>query len=140
MTTIGTWPMNLPIIPSICDRGRKAKTVVSTAMITGTATSRVPSMAAAVRLMPRSRRVKTFSPTTIASSTTMPSTTMKANIEIMFSEAPQAGMIQNPPMKEIGMPMATQKARRGCRKRARQMKTSTRPIVPFFSIRFMRLR
>ncbi|GIT05259.1 MAG: hypothetical protein CM1200mP29_06700 [Verrucomicrobiota bacterium] len=53
-----------------------------------------------------------FSPMRMASSTTMPSTTINANSEIMLIDTSSEGISQNVPRNEIGMPRLTQKASR----------------------------
>ena len=69
-----------------------------------------------------------FSPTTIASSTTMPSTMINANSVIMLTDTPSVGISISAPMNEIGMPIVTQKATRSSRNRPRQIMTSARPM------------
>ena len=51
----------------------------------------------------------------MASSTRIPSTTIKANRETKFIDAPINPMVANAPMKEIGKPIATQIAKDGRR-------------------------
>ncbi len=80
-----------------------------------------------------------FSPTTMASSTTMPSDTMNANSEIMFSDTPNWGRAQNAPRKLMAMPRLTHSASRNCSVSARHRNTRIRPATPFFSSRSMRL-
>ncbi len=107
--------------------------VVRMLKVTGRAISRTPRMAAARGVMPRCRYSKTFSPTTMASSTTMPSTTRKANIEIMLMLTPTSGNSARPPTNETTMPIITQKARRYSRKRVRMPITITTANTPFSS-------
>ena len=78
MTTTPMVPKKLPMPPSTSTKGRNAATVVSTPKITGMETSQVPSMAAWVGDLPICSWVWMRSPTTMASSTRMPSTRMKA--------------------------------------------------------------
>ena len=80
-----------------------------------------------------------LSPTMIASSTTIPSTRMKANSESMFIDMPSSGSTHSAPMKEIGIPIVTQKARRKRRKSASTRKTRSSPWMPFLSKRDRRL-
>ena len=79
-----------------------------------------------------------FSPTTIASSTTIPSTTMKAKSEIMFTDAPKKGIRKSAPRNEVGIPQATQNATRTSRKRLRQSTTRISPICALRHSRSMR--
>jgi hypothetical protein len=74
----------------------------------------------------------------MASSTTMPSVTMKANIVIMLIENGVADRKRKEPRKEIGIPMLTQKARRISRKMARRMMTRPNPRNAFRSRRLAR--
>jgi len=140
ITTTAAGIMNRPIMPSTVKSGAKAVTVVRTAKRTGQPTSSTPRVAAACGPSPRSRRAKTLSPTTMASSTTMPSERMKAKSEIMLRVTPNQGSTQKPPKKLIRMPSETQKASRSCMLRASTRKTRPRPINPFLSSRFMRSR
>ena len=68
-----------------------------------------------------------FSPTTIASSTTIPRTKMKVNKDIILIDTSNKGSNQNPPMKDIGMPSETQAANFGFKNKARTIRTSPRP-------------
>ncbi len=72
-----------------------------------------------------------FSPTTIASSTTIPSERIKAKSETIFNETSNTGISQKAPRKDIGMPIVVQKARRISRKSVRQINTRARPMYPF---------
>ena len=81
-----------------------------------------------------------FSPTTMASSTTMPSTTMKAKREIRLIVTSKVGISRMAPRKETGIPRATQPASLRRRKRARTRNTSTNPVRPLRSSRESRSR
>ncbi len=63
----------------------------------------------------------------------MPSTTMKANIEIMLMLTPTTGSNSRLPTKEIVMPIITQKASRISRKMARITSTMPMAMKPLFS-------
>ena len=78
MTTTPMTPKKSVMAPSTSTRGRNAATVVSTPKITGMETSQVPSMAACMGGLPICSCEWMRSPTTMASSTRMPSTNMKA--------------------------------------------------------------
>ena len=127
MTMTGMTTMNLPMFPSTKARGRKAATEVRMVKTTGLPTSRVPSTAACTRPFPSSRWEKMFSPTTTASSTTMPRARMKAKRESMLIDTSKGSMSRKLPRKEMGMPIITQKARRMSRNRLRQTKTRASP-------------
>ena len=127
MTITGMTDMNLPIMPSTKNSGIKAAIEVIIENTTGVPTSSVPSMAARPKGFPCTRWEKMFSPTMIASSTTMPKATIKANSDSMLIEASKGSISTKAPKKLMGMPIITQKAKRKSRKKLRQMKTSTRP-------------
>ena len=139
-TTAGICMKNLPVCPGTMNSGKKATMLVSTAKQTGAETSLAPSMAARRKGTPRWRCSYTFSPTTTASSTTMPNVTMKANSEIMLMDAPVNGMNRKEPRMEMGMPSVTQKASFGSRNRPSSSRTSTSPRNAFFSSRLTRPR
>ena len=82
-----------------------------------------------------------LSPMMIASSTTMPSTTMNANKLMVLMETPTAalGSSMKAPMKATGRPTATQMAMRRRRNRPKMMNTRAAPAAKFSSIRLMRL-
>jgi hypothetical protein len=71
-----------------------------------------------------------FSPATIASSTTMPSAMMNANIEIMLIEMSNMGRNSIAPRNEVGMPTVTQNASRSSRKSPSTTSTMQRPRNP----------
>ena len=75
-----------------------------------------------------------FSPTMMASSTTMPSTVTNANNDMMLMETSRLGIKAIAPRNETGIPRLTQSARRRSRKRASAMKTSANPVAPVRSI------
>ena len=122
--------MNCPVTPLIIRIGPKAATLVRIVARTGLPTWRTPSIAASRGEQPSSIRRKTFSPTTMASSTTMPSTTMKANIVIMFMVTPAELAISRPPRKATGMPSAVTSATRRLRKSTREISTRRPPTRP----------
>ena len=89
ITISGMLRENCPMVPGMNSIGVKATIVVRIAKITGFDISEVPVVAAqSPSFLPRSvcRLWWIFSATTIASSTTIPSTMMNANREIMFTE------------------------------------------------------
>ncbi len=63
----------------------------------------------------------------MASSTSIPRVIIKANKEIMLIVAPVKSSTRKAPIKEIGIPTATQNARPRFKKRARAIKTR---IIP----------
>ena len=126
-TTAGIWRKMFPLAPGTKNSGMNAAMFVRTAKVTGVAISFAPSMAACKGGSPACRRSKMFSPTMIASSTTMPRVTMNAKRDTMLMEAFVAGNTRNEPTTEMRMPTVTQKATRGCRKRPSRSSTRPRP-------------
>ena len=88
MTTTGTTARNFPMIPSPQISGRNAATVVLTLPKTGHMTSRAPRTEASTALSPWLYRRKTFSPMTMASSTTMPSAMIMPKSESILMVKP----------------------------------------------------
>ena len=132
--------MILPVLPAVKIIGAKAAIEVATANVTGLAISIAPAIAPLSPGVPRSWCAWMFSPIRIASSTTIPNTTMKANSEIMLIETSSVGISQNVPRNEIGMPRLTQKARRNRRNNASTRNTRPKPVSPLRIIRSRRPR
>ena len=80
-----------------------------------------------------------LSPTTIASSTTIPITSKKAKREIILSVTPIKGATNNAPEKAAAIPIVTQKATLGLRNSINIINTKIIPEIAFFDIRFIRL-
>ena len=97
MTARGMTPRNFPMIPGRASMGMKASTEVRTAKTTGTEIPCTPRTAAFSPPTPGSRSRSTFSATTMASSTTIPRTRMKANSEIMFTDCPIQAITMSAP-------------------------------------------
>ena len=133
MTTAGSGHQYFPISPGINSSGTKATQVVRIVKVTGRAISRVASMALVSRSPPDWRYSWMFSPTTIASSTTIPMATRNPNIEIMLILTPTSGRNINPPINEIAIPIITQKASRISRKMARMVRTMRTASAAFSS-------
>ena len=75
----------------------------------------------------------------MASSTTIPSTKIKPNKLIMFKVTPNTGIIIKAPIKEMGMPINTQKAMDGLRNKVNKASTNMPPckaLVVSVEIRF----
>ena len=79
-----------------------------------------------------------LSPTTIASSTTMPSTSKNAKVDNKFSETSFAGSSAKAPRKLTPIPTVTHSATLGSRVRIKIMKTSSSPMIEDSAIRFIR--
>ena len=139
ITTIGTWPRICPNVPVSSSSGAKAAMVVSTPMNTGEKTPRTPAIeASGPTCSPASRSVMMFSPTTTASSTTIPMTMINANSDTMLMFTPRYGSSRKAPMNEIGTPIATQNASRRSSISTRNRNTSANPRVPLRSSRLRR--
>ena len=74
-----------------------------------------------------------FSPVTIASSTTMPSTMMKPNRLIMLIVTPVNGISISAPRKLAGMPINTQSATAGLRNMVSNRITRMLPWMPLLT-------
>ena len=79
-----------------------------------------------------------FSPTTTASSTTIPITMISANSDTMLMFTPRYGNSRKAPMNEMGTPIATQNASRRSSISTRNRKTRAKPRVPLRSSRLRR--
>ena len=129
-----------PFQPGTNNIGPKAAIVVKTPNITGIETRFAPSTAPSTPGMPACWRAKILSPTTIASSTTIPRTRMNENSEIMLTDTPSIGIIAIAPRNDIGMPIDTQIASRNRRKSASTAKTRNSPLRALRNSRSMRPR
>ena len=138
ITTMGTEPRIWPKVPVTKSRGAKAAMVVRTPMVTGLKTPLTPRRVAAVPGSDLSCSVIMFSPTTTASSTTMPSTMINANREIMLILTPKGAKRSKAPRKEIGTPMATQVARRKSSMITKKRNTMANPRMPLRTSRLNR--
>jgi hypothetical protein len=140
MTIVGMSPRNLPIVPPMKRRGEKAATVVKTAKMTGMPTRCVPRMEASKGSPVPSCSAYTFSPTTMASSTTMPMERMKPKRDRRLIDTSRYCMRMNVPVNDKKMPTEVQKASRGARKRVSVRTTRNSPKMPFSINRLSRLR
>ena len=138
MTTSGSTPMIWPIVSVISSMGAKAASVVVMAAMTGLSIMSTPFSAATAGLSPISSRVLVCSPTTIASSTIMPSIMIRPNSEIILMDWPVMYMKPTVASSATGMPAATQKAMRLLRKMNRIPTTRISPTVPFLTSSMMR--
>ena len=120
--------------PSTMISGRNAAMVVRTPKMTGTETSQVPSTAAVSGDFPSCSWPNTRSPTTMASSTTIPRTKMKAITVIVDMVISVKGSTARVPSRATGMPMATHMATRNFRNSANITNTRIRP-PPAFLVR-----
>ena len=122
-----------PRSPPIINKGMKAATVVKTPKVTGTAISCVPLIAASVALSLSLSFEKIFSPVTMASSTTIPSTRIKANRLTRLKVTPSTGISANAPRKLMGIPMDTHTATEKRRNSVSSRKIKIPPWKALFS-------
>ena len=123
ITTMGMLRISLPEGPGTASRAEKAVTVVSTEKMTGPLIRRVPRIAVVSPSRPFFRSAKMFSPTTIASSTTIPNASTRASIDNMLMETPRIRITHSVPINETTRPAPTHTASRISRKSARLRKT-----------------
>ncbi len=112
--------------------GAKTTIVVRIPKNTGSITSIVP-LTVEVKLSSFSfiLLLKTFSPTMIASSTTIPRTTININVDNTFIVTPSIGSKIKAPPNEIGIPIATQNATDGLKNIVKRISTRIIPIAKF---------
>ena len=130
ITVKGMSAISVPKRPPMTTSDQKAITVVSVAETTGANMRDAARSAAIWGGSPKARaRKSACSPTTMASSTTMPSVMMSAKSEIMLIVTPAAPMKAIAASSATGMPAATQSAVRALRKRNRSPTTSASPVA-----------
>ena len=138
ITAVAIWPNTLPILPLIWVSGRNAAIVVITPNVAGVTTLLTPRTVVRIGPSPSSE-CSSFSfseyidsPMTMASSTTTPSTMRNPNADMTLIDKsrPGRGKKVSAPAKEIGMPIATQKAKRKLRKTISETNTKSTPIKP----------
>ena len=138
MTTIGTCPSIWPNVPLTNRSGAKAAMVVNTPINTGPKTPCTPAIDALGPTNPASRSAIIFSPTMTASSTTTPRHMINANSEIILILTSKYPRNKKAPKKEIGTPIATQKANRRSSIKTKNRNTSVNPSAPFLMRRLNR--
>ena len=74
----------------------------------------------------------------MASSTTIPNTTINMNADKTFTVTPISGSIINAPPKEIGIPIDTQNATDGLKNIVKRSNTKTIPIAKFLYNKLIR--
>ena len=133
-TVKGISEIRSPKRPSTKVSAKNAMTVVNVAENTGSAI-RFAAFSAASTGPSRSflSRASACSPTTIASSTTMPSVMISANSEIILIVSPHANISAIAANIETGIPAATQSAVRALRNKNSSATTRPSPIKPLSS-------
>ena len=116
-----------PIWPSTASIGEKVAIVVKTAKKTGVETWVAALTAASLGSIPLSLNNAIFSPTTTASSTTMPRTRINVNKDNILIERSRGDINQNPPINDIGIPSETQNANFGFKNIANTTTTNNKP-------------
>nr|AIF10433.1 hypothetical protein [uncultured marine thaumarchaeote KM3_45_G08] len=139
-TTRGIATMISPITPEIIITGRKAATVVKLAETTGTIMYFAPATAASEGPRPEDRFTNACSPTTIASSTTIPIIIIIANKLTILIVWPVTNMAAKDPKIAVGIPTAIQKATREFKKTNNIPNTNAKPPRPFLRSKFIRSR
>ena len=134
----GMSKMIAPIGPVTMNSGMKAETVVNDEANTGVNIVFAAPVTARIGGAPWLRRYCAFSPTTIASSTMMPTAMISANMLIMLMVPPNWWKTNRVANIATGMPAATQKAICRDRNRNRMQITSAIPIMPFSISRLSR--
>ena len=114
--------------------GRNPSIVVITPTVIGPTTALAPEIAASSERLPRSRSAAMLSPTTTASSTTMPTIRKNPKIVPMLRVRSAGAKKSSEPMKESGIPTVTQVAMRRSNSNTRLRNTSIAPITPFLTI------
>jgi hypothetical protein len=108
------WRKNWPEMPLLKADGMNTAHSVSAMAISAPQTSSMVRCAASRGRMPSRRFRSTFSTTTMASSTTMPTASTRPDSDRLLSEKPSAARIEKVPIDEIGI--GTIDARQVCRK------------------------
>ena len=132
-TTIGIGRVKSPKILSRVSIGVKAASVVRPAAKIGLDILNAPRSAAYSGVVPLLNTVAECSPTTIASSTIMPSVIIKVNIDSIFMVRSSGHIKPSVAIMEIGTPSATQKAIRAFKNKNRVMRTRIMPPSPLRS-------
>ena len=139
ITVKGMSAIKSPKVPSIAINPKKAMFVVKVAETTGQNIRSAARSAATTGASPNTRRrYSACSPTTMASSTTIPSVMINANNEIMLIVSPPACISATPDSIATGIPAATQIAVRVFKNSTSSSRTSPSPITALSSSRLSR--
>ena len=134
MTVKGMSWIISPNRPPMAVRPKKAITVVRVALNTGRAMRRAACSAATTGDSPSLRyRASACSPTTMASSTTIPMVMISAKSEIMLIVRPKAYISAMAASIDTGIPAATHSAVRAFRNRNSSTTTRPSPVSPLSS-------
>ena len=138
-----TAPIALPKAedgPSPNRNGTNTAIVVNTPKVAGIATRLTPRITLSVVWPCSSISSWALSPITMASSTTIPSTKMKANklITLIVTSTNSIGITNKVPKKQTGNPIITQKAKRTRKNNANIKNTSMAPLCILSIIMFKR--
>ena len=138
MTVSGISAIKSPNRPPITVRPKNAIIVVRVAAKTGSAIRRAAFSAASTGPSPRRARQSACSPTTIASSTTIPSVIINANNDTILIVIPAIYISAIAAIIAVGTPAATQNAVRAFKNKNNNPTTSARPVNPFSNRMFSR--
>ena len=131
ITVNGISAIKLPNRPPTATKPAKAITVVMVAVKTGNAILVAPRSAASSGFSPSLLNLKSAcSPTTIASSTTIPKQIINAKREIIFIVSPDIYIIPIAANRAAGIPAATQNAVLALRKTNKRIRTKVKPCRP----------
>ena len=112
------WRKNSPEMPEMKADGTNTAQSVNAIAISAPPTSSIVRWAATAGDMPSRMLRSTFSTTTMASSTTMPTASTRPNRDRLLSDIPNAARIVNGPTRETGIATTGMMvARQFCRKR-----------------------
>ena len=138
MATTAICQTMLPIIPRKKKNGTKTAIVVRVEAVTGAKTLRTAFRAASAGAAPASSSCQTRSATTMAESTSIPTTAIIPKRESRLKVMPVARARTIIPETANGSESATQKATRRLRKRARTTSTRQSPCRPLRPSRLIR--
>ena len=112
------WRKNCPVMPDRNAEGTNTAHSVSAMDTSAPPTSSIVRCAASFGVIPAAMLRSTFSTTTIASSTTMPTASTRPNSDRLFSDIPSASRMVKEPTSDTGIAITgMSEARQVCRNR-----------------------
>src|SRR5258708_14842027 len=133
---VANWAKNRPEMPEMKTDGTKTAQSVRAIAMSAAETSSIVLCAASLADMPRAMLRSTFSTTTMASSTTMPTASTRPNSDRLLIEVPSTARIEKEPTSDTGMAITGMSvARQSCRNKYTTPTTRTMamPIVSITS-------
>ena len=126
--TVSAWSRNSwPAMPVMNTIGKNTATDVSVAAVIAVPTSLVPSVAASRRERPSSRWRTTFSSTTTALSTSMPTASAMPPSDMMFSDRSNMYIMTNVPITDTGIARPVMNVARASRRNRYRTRIASRP-------------